>query len=72
VSVWDAPEGRGPYGITATPDGTIYYASLASDHMAHIDTRTVKAEVIEPPTPDQGAKTATWRSWRLPGEQPQA
>src|SRR6266508_2063432 len=27
VTVYEDPEGRGPYGITAAPDGTIYYAS---------------------------------------------
>ena len=56
MRVWDAPEGRGPYGITATPDGTIYYASLAGDHIARVDPQTGKAEVIEPPTPKQGAR----------------
>jgi virginiamycin B lyase len=56
MRVWDAPRGRGPYGITATPDGAIYYASLAGDHIARIDTRTGRAEVIEPPTPKQGAR----------------
>jgi virginiamycin B lyase len=56
MRVWDAPEGRGPYGITATPDGTIYYASFAGDHIARVDPRTGKAEVIEPSTPDQGAR----------------
>jgi virginiamycin B lyase len=29
VDVWDAPKGPGPYGITVTPDGAIYFASLA-------------------------------------------
>jgi len=51
-----APRGRGPYGITATPDGTIYYASLAGSHIARIDTITYEATVIEPPTPGQGAR----------------
>ena len=27
VDVWKAPRGPGPYGITATPEGHIYYAS---------------------------------------------
>ena len=49
-------KGRGPYRITATPDGAIYYASLAGDHIARIDPRTGAAEVIEPPTPKQGAR----------------
>ncbi|HEY8370727.1 MAG TPA: SMP-30/gluconolactonase/LRE family protein [Thermodesulfobacteriota bacterium] len=56
MRVWDAPRGRGPYGITATPDGQIYYASLAGNHIARIDVETGEATVIEPPTPEQGAR----------------
>ncbi|MEZ5667881.1 MAG: lyase [Alphaproteobacteria bacterium] len=56
VQVWPAPEGRGPYGIAATPAGEIYYASLAGSHIARIDTATGAATVIEPPTPNQGAR----------------
>lgn len=54
--VFDAPRGRGPYGITATPDGEIYYASLAGSHIAAIDRETGAATVIDPPTPNQGAR----------------
>ncbi len=56
VRAMEAPRGRGPYGITATPKGEIYYVSLAGNHLAHIDTRTGTATVIEPPTPRQGAR----------------
>jgi virginiamycin B lyase len=56
LEVFDAPRGRGPYGITTTPDGEVYYASLAGSHIAHIDTETGEATVIEPPTPNQGAR----------------
>jgi virginiamycin B lyase len=56
IQVFDAPKGRGPYGITATPDGGIYYASLAGSHIAKVDTRSGEATVIEPPTPNQGAR----------------
>ena len=28
LEVFDAPRGRGPYGIAASPNGDIYYASL--------------------------------------------
>jgi virginiamycin B lyase len=56
VEVWEAPRGPGPYGITATPSGDIYYASLAGNHIAKIDRATGKATVIEPPTPSQGAR----------------
>jgi virginiamycin B lyase len=56
VRVYDAPGGRGPYGIATTPAGEVYYASLAGSHIARIDTRTGAATVIEPPTPNQGAR----------------
>jgi virginiamycin B lyase len=56
VKVWKAPRGRGPYGITGTPGGDIYYASLAGHHIAKIDTTTGLATIIEPPPPKQGAR----------------
>jgi virginiamycin B lyase len=56
VKVWKAPRGRGPYGITTTPGGDVYYASLAGNYIARIDTDTGAATVIEPPTPQQGAR----------------
>ncbi len=56
VKVWKAPKGRGAYGITTTPAGEVFYASLAGSHIARIDIVTGKAEVIAPPTKDQGAR----------------
>src|SRR5690606_42026265 len=32
------------------------YASLAGSHIAHVNTETGEATVIEPPTPNQGAR----------------
>jgi virginiamycin B lyase len=55
MTVYDAPEGQGPYGITTTPDGVVYYASLAGSHIARIEPDG-SATVIEPPTPEQGAR----------------
>jgi virginiamycin B lyase len=56
MAVYDAPRGRGPYGITVTPDGTVWYASLAGNHIARVDPATGAATVIEPPTAGQGAR----------------
>jgi virginiamycin B lyase len=56
VRVYAAPRGAGPYGITTTPRGAVYYASLAGSHVARIDVRTGKATVLEPPTRGQGAR----------------
>lgn len=56
VEVFDAPRGAGPYGITTTPDGRIYYASLAGNHVAQVDPETGQATVLEPPTAGQGSR----------------
>jgi len=56
MRVWRAPRGNGPYGITTTPSGDVYYASLAGNHIARIDLATGEATVIEPPTKNQGAR----------------
>jgi len=56
VQVFPAPEGRGPYGIDATPAGEVYFVSLAGSYLARIDRQSGGAVVIEPPTPNQGAR----------------
>jgi virginiamycin B lyase len=56
VEVFDAPRGRGPYGICTAPDGGVWYSSLAGSHIARIDTKTGQATVVEPPTRGQGAR----------------
>jgi virginiamycin B lyase len=56
VEVWKAPRGRGPYGITLTPAGEIWYASLAGDHIAKINTATGEATVVEPPRKGVGPR----------------
>jgi virginiamycin B lyase len=56
VSVWDAPRGRGPYGICVTPGGDIWYCSLAGSFVARLDRRTGESTIVEPPTKNQGAR----------------
>ena len=56
MEVFEAPRGLGPYGISTTPNGDVYYASLAGSYIARIDLETGAATVLEPPTPDQGAR----------------
>jgi virginiamycin B lyase len=67
VEVFDAPRGDGPYGITVTPSGDVYYASLAGSHVARVDATTGAATVLEPPTPEQGTRRvwsdSTGRIW---------
>ncbi len=56
MEIFDAPNGAGPYGITTTPNGSIYYASLAGSYVGLVDTKTGKVTVLEPPTADQGSR----------------
>jgi virginiamycin B lyase len=62
VRVFRAPRGPGPYGITATPSGAVYYASLAGSYLGRVDTARLTVRVLEPPTRGQGAR----RAWSDP------
>jgi len=56
MDVFDAPRGRGPYGITSSPSGDVYYSSLAGSYIARVDLETGEPQVIEPPTAGAGAR----------------
>lgn len=56
VDAWKAPKGVGPYGITTTPNGDVWYASLAGDHIAKIDTVSGDALVVAPPKAGVGPR----------------
>jgi virginiamycin B lyase len=56
VRVFDAPRGSGPYGIDATPDGTVWFSSLAGSYIARIDSSTGNATVVPVPTSGGGAR----------------
>jgi virginiamycin B lyase len=62
TEAWDAPRGRGPYGIATTPHGEVWFVSLAGSYLARIDRSTGEATAIEPPTTGQGAR----RVWSDP------
>jgi virginiamycin B lyase len=55
MKVFSAPRGRGPYGIHVTPQGEVYYVSLAGSFLGRINADG-KTTVIEPPTKAQGAR----------------
>lgn len=50
VHVWSAPRGQGPYGITTTPDGSVYFNSWTGNYTAKIDLKTGNLTILEPPT----------------------
>jgi virginiamycin B lyase len=56
MRLFDAPRGPGPYGISATRAGAVWYASLAGSHIARIDTPSGRSRIVEPPTDGQGAR----------------
>jgi virginiamycin B lyase len=56
MKVFDAPNGRGPYGIASTPDGGVYYASLAGSYVGRVNVNSGAVTVLELPTPGQGAR----------------
>ncbi|MGI8526334.1 MAG: Vgb family protein [Pseudolabrys sp.] len=56
VEAWKAPKGAGPYGITTTPKGDVWYASLAGDHIAKIDTVSGDAAMVQPPHSNAGPR----------------
>ncbi|MGE0563131.1 MAG: SMP-30/gluconolactonase/LRE family protein [Pseudolabrys sp.] len=56
VDAWKSPKGRGPYGIATTPSGDVWYASLAGDHIAKIDTVSGDALMIAPPKNNVGPR----------------
>jgi virginiamycin B lyase len=75
VEAWKAPKGYGPYGITSTPAGEVWYVSLAGDYLAKVDTVTGAATVIDPPKPGVGprrvwsdSKGVLWVSFWHSGE----
>lgn len=83
ATVKEAPRGRGPYGICATPSGDIWWCSLAGSFIAQVDRKTGDSTVVEPPTKDQGARriwsdsrgrlwVSEWNSGQLSMHDPKA
>jgi virginiamycin B lyase len=58
VRVFNAPRGQGPYGITATPQGEIYFSSLAGSYLGAVNRSSGEVRVIEPPTDGAGLRRA--------------
>src|SRR5437899_640472 len=50
VRVFPAPRGEGPYGITSTPSGAVYYASLAGGYLGHVNVERSTVRVLQPRT----------------------
>src|SRR6201998_459591 len=51
-----APRGTGPYGIATTPDGQVFFASLAGNYLGQIDLETGGGTVFGSPVAPPGAR----------------
>jgi virginiamycin B lyase len=56
VEVFDAPRGEGPYGMTTTPDGTVWLASLAGSYIGRIRSSDGRLTLVDVPTAGGGAR----------------
>jgi virginiamycin B lyase len=56
VDAWASPRGRGSYGITVTPAGDIWYASLAGDYIGKVDLASGNVTVVDPPRKGAGPR----------------
>jgi virginiamycin B lyase len=55
VRLFEAPGGRGPYGIAAAGD-YVYYVSLAAGYLGRIDPASGQVQVLKPPRKGQGTR----------------
>ena len=55
LDAWRSPR-PGSYGITATPAGDVWFASLAGDYIGRIDRATGNVTVIDPPRKGSGPR----------------
>lgn len=65
VEVWPAPQGFGPYGITVTPQGMVWYTNFAANHLVGIDPASygkgkLKTTVVELPHPNPAGARRVW------------
>jgi virginiamycin B lyase len=56
IAVFDAPRCTGPYGVATTPDGPVFFPSLAGSYLGQINRETGAVTVPKPPLPRQGAR----------------
>jgi virginiamycin B lyase len=58
VEAIEAPRGRGPYGITTTPKGDVWFVSLAASYLGRLgyEASQITVEPFDPPTPGAGTR----------------
>lgn len=56
LEVWHSPRGAGSYGITVTPSGAVWFASLAGDYIGRVDPDSGAVTVVDPPRKGSGPR----------------
>jgi virginiamycin B lyase len=55
VEAWHSPR-PGSYGMTTTPGGDVWFASLAGNFIGKVDSTTGAVAMVEPPRPSSGPR----------------
>jgi virginiamycin B lyase len=63
LDTWPAPDGAGPDGITAAPNGEVWYANPKARHIARIDRATGQATPVRVPA-ESAAPHLIWSDSR--------
>ena len=58
-NIFLAPRGQGPYGITTSPDGVVFFNSWNGNYTGKVDPRTGNLTILEPPTKNQMVRRAS-------------
>ena len=51
IKTWKVPRGRGAQGITVTSDNQVWYVSVGSSFIAHVDRATGESKIVETTEP---------------------
>ena len=60
IKVFAAPGGFGPYGMTTTPKGEVWYTNLAGNHIAKINIEDGSAETVAIPDSKANGSRRIW------------
>lgn len=59
-TLYEAPQGSGPYGITSHPSGDVWFTNWARNYIARIDPATGAVSTVPLPDPIAGGARRIW------------
>ena len=60
IKLWPAPKGFGPYGITVTPQGTVWFTNFAANYLLGIDPKKYQTTLVPLPHPSPTGARRVW------------